>query len=176
MPDAVERNSCEGAQAARKGQKQTPFGQVSLNAVGDVITILDADLTMPPELLPRFYEAYANGVADFINGDAPGLSDEGQAMRFLIGLRTSFSRKALSLLWTAGWEIHFAERSFSRAVDHEWMRCWNKDFGRFDPFGDYELLFSAAELGLVSWMSQYVIARGPMAARRSAAFVMGSCC
>jgi hypothetical protein len=38
------------------------------HATGDLVTILDADLTMPPEMLPRFYEAYCQGLGDFING------------------------------------------------------------------------------------------------------------
>ena len=37
-------------------------------ANGDILMILDADLTMPPENLPRFYDALVSGVGDFING------------------------------------------------------------------------------------------------------------
>ncbi|MGZ9167055.1 MAG: glycosyltransferase, partial [Anaerolineales bacterium] len=38
------------------------------NAKGDVLMILDADLTVPPEDLPRFYEALVSGKGEFING------------------------------------------------------------------------------------------------------------
>ena len=52
-------------------------------ATCDLFTILDADLTMPPEMLPRFYDAYVEGRADYINGSRLLYPMEGEAMRFL---------------------------------------------------------------------------------------------
>ncbi|MGZ3885200.1 MAG: glycosyltransferase, partial [Bacteroidia bacterium] len=37
-------------------------------ATGDILMILDADLTVPPEDIPKFYNAIAGGKGDFING------------------------------------------------------------------------------------------------------------
>jgi hypothetical protein len=114
----------------------------------DLLTVLDADLTMPPELLPRFYEAYASGQADFINGTRLVYPMEGEAMRFLNWLGNIFFAKALSFtLESPLGDSLCGTKLFSRA-DHGWMSRWNRDFGRFDPFGDYEMLFPAAELGL----------------------------
>ena len=65
-------------------------------ASGDILTILDADLTMPPELLTRFYEAYCRGLADFVNGTRLVYPMEGEAMRFLNHLGNVFFAKSLS--------------------------------------------------------------------------------
>jgi len=59
-------------------------------ASGELLTILDADLTMPPELLGRFYAAYCEGHADFINGTRLVYPMEGDAMRFLNHLGNIF--------------------------------------------------------------------------------------
>jgi hypothetical protein len=115
---------------------------------GDLLTVLDADLTMPPELLPRFYHAYASGKADFVNGNRLVYPMEGEAMRFLNWLGNIFFAKALSFVLEAPLgDSLCGTKLFSRA-DHAWMTRWNSDFGNFDPFGDYEMLFPAAELCL----------------------------
>ena len=118
------------------------------HAEGDLLTILDADLTMPPELLDAFYQAYVDGLGDFVNGSRLVYPMEGAAMRFLNWLGTLFFAKALS--WVL--EVHIGDslcgtKLFSRA-DYERMIRWRRDFGDFDPFGDFEMLFPAAELGL----------------------------
>jgi len=45
--------------------------------------ILDADLTVPPEDLPRFYEAITSGIGEFINGVRLVYPMEREAMRTL---------------------------------------------------------------------------------------------
>lgn len=117
-------------------------------ASGDLLTILDADLTMPPEYLIRFYNAYCEGLADFINGSRLVYPMEGNAMRFLNRLGNIFFAKMLS--WVLDERIGDSlcgTKLFSR---HDYLRMvkWQDDFGDFDPFGDFELLFPAATLGL----------------------------
>jgi glycosyltransferase involved in cell wall biosynthesis len=53
------------------------------HATQPLLVILDADLTMPPEMLGRFYEAYCHGFGDFINGSRLVYPMEGDAMRLL---------------------------------------------------------------------------------------------
>ena len=50
-------------------------------ADGELLTILDADLTMPPQLMPRFYEAFLEGHGEIINGSRLLYPMEGEAMR-----------------------------------------------------------------------------------------------
>jgi len=118
------------------------------HATGELVTILDADLTMPPELLERFYDAYRAGLADFVNGSRLVYPMEGVAMRFLNLLGNVFFAKTLSfLLDTRLGDSLCGTKLFAR---HDWARFrhWTRGFGDYDPFGDFELLFPAAVLGL----------------------------
>ncbi len=117
-------------------------------AAGDLLTILDADLTMPPELLTRFVDAYISGKADFVNGSRIVYPMEGDAMRFLNRLGNVFFAKALT--WILGVRIGdcLCGTKLLTRPDYERMQRWRADFGDFDPFGDFELLFPAAVLGI----------------------------
>ena len=117
-------------------------------ATSDLVTILDADLTMPPELLGRFYLAYCEGLADFINGSRLAYPMEGEAMRFLNHLGNVFFAKALSFVLGNRIGDSLCGTKLMRRVDYQRMVSWRGDFGEFDPFGDFELLFPAAILGL----------------------------
>lgn len=115
---------------------------------GDILTILDADLTMPPEFLTRFYKTYCEGHADFINGSRLVYPMEGNAMRFLNRLGNVFFAKTLS--WVLDVQIGDSLCGTKLFTKHDYQRmvAWRKDFGNFDPFGDFELIFPAAILGL----------------------------
>ena len=89
---ALQQQAKGKADAVRLG-----FSQAS----SEVLTILDADLTMPPERLTRFYEAYCEGAADFINGTRLVYPMEGEAMRLLNHLANVFFAKMLSFVLDA---------------------------------------------------------------------------
>jgi hypothetical protein len=114
----------------------------------ELITILDADLTMPPEMLPRFYNAYCAGLADFVNGTRLVYPMEGEAMRFLNRLGNVFFAKALSFVLDTHLNDSLCGTKLLRRDDYARMVRWRGDFGDVDPFGDFELLFPAAIFGL----------------------------
>ncbi|HKY23138.1 MAG TPA: glycosyltransferase family 2 protein [Vicinamibacterales bacterium] len=116
-------------------------------ASGDLLTILDADLTMPPEDLTRFYDAYRHGVADFVNGTRLVYPMEGEAMRFLNRLGNVFFAKSLSYVLDVPLGDSLCGTKLMTRQDYERFVRWRRDFGDFDPFGDFELLFPAAVLG-----------------------------
>jgi SAM-dependent methyltransferase len=114
----------------------------------DVLMILDSDLTVPPEDLPKFYRALVTGKAEFVNGVRLVYPMEGQAMRFLNLLGNKFFSLALSWLLEqpikdslCGTKVLF-KRDYQRIADN---RAY---FGDFDPFGDFDLLFGAARLNM----------------------------
>ena len=119
-------------------------------ASNELLTILDADLTMPPEMIGRFYQAYGEGLADFVNGSRLLYSMEGQAMRFLNRLGNIFFAKTLS--WVLDMRIGDSLCGTKLLTRHDYQRMirWREDFGDFDPFGDFELLFPASVLWLGS--------------------------
>lgn len=117
-------------------------------ASGDVLMILDADLTMPPEFLPRFYDALVSGSGDFINGVRLVYPMEKHAMRFfnLIG------NKSFSMIFTYLLGQPIKDTLCGTKVlwkkDYETIAVNRNYFGDFDPFGDFDLIFGAAKLNL----------------------------
>ena len=117
-------------------------------ATGDVVTILDADLSMPPELLRLFFDAYCAGLADFINGTRLVYPMEGRAMRPLNHIGNVLFAKALRSVLGIPITDSLCGTKLAARHDFDRMRRWREDFGDFDPFGDFELLFPAAILTL----------------------------
>jgi SAM-dependent methyltransferase len=117
-------------------------------ASGDLLFILDADLTMPPEELPKFYEAAASGVADFVNGVRLVYPMENEAMRFMNMLGNKFFSSAFS--WLLGQPVKdtLCGTKVLFRSDYELIAKNRSYFGDFDPFGDFDLLFGAAKLNL----------------------------
>ncbi|RJQ39741.1 MAG: glycosyltransferase [Anaerolineaceae bacterium] len=118
------------------------------NASGGILMILDADLTVPPEDLPRFYQAIQSGRGDFINGVRLVYPMEKQAMRFL----NYIGNKIFSLLFSFLLDQPIKDTLCGTKVlwqkDYERIASNRPYFGDFDPFGDFDLLFGAAKLNL----------------------------
>jgi len=117
-------------------------------ASGDVLMILDADLTVRPEDLPRFYQALVSGKGEFINGVRLVYPMQQQAMRFLNLLGNKFFSLAFS--WLLGQPIKdtLCGTKVLWRRDYERIAANRAFFGEFDPFGDYDLLFGAAKQNL----------------------------
>lgn len=117
-------------------------------ARGDLLMILDADLTVPPEDLPRFHQALASGKGELINSVRLVYPMDKQAMRWLNFLGNKFFSLAFSLL--LGQPIKDTLGG-TKALSREHYRLIRENriyFGDFDPFGDFDLLFGAAKLNL----------------------------
>jgi len=117
-------------------------------ATGDVLMILDADLTVPPEELPKFHEAIASGRAEFINGVRLVYPMDDEAMPFL----NLCANKAFGLIfsWMLGQPVKdtlCGTKVLSRE-NYARIAANRSYFGNFDPFGDFDLLFGAAKLNL----------------------------
>lgn len=117
-------------------------------ASGDILMILDADLTVPPEYLPRFVEVLTSGKGEFVNGTRLVYPMEHQAMRFLNKVGNRF----FSLLFT--WLLNQPIRDtlcgtkvLSRR-HYDQIAANRHYFGDFDPFGDFDLLLGAAKANL----------------------------
>jgi SAM-dependent methyltransferase len=117
-------------------------------ASGELLMILDADLTVPPEDLTRFYEAWRTGQAEFVNGVRLVYPIESEAMRFMNLVGNKFFSLAFS--WLLGQPIKdsLCGTKVLSKTDYELIAANRSHFGDFDPFGDFDLLFGAAKLGL----------------------------
>jgi SAM-dependent methyltransferase len=117
-------------------------------ATGDVLFILDADLTVPPEDLPKFYAAISEGKAEFVNGSRLVYPMEGQAMRILNSVGNKFFGVALSAILEQRLKDTLCGTKVLFRRDYERIAASRSFFGDFDPFGDFDLLFGAAKQNL----------------------------
>jgi len=117
-------------------------------ATGDILVIQDADLTAPPEELPKFYDAIASGRAEFANGSRLVYPMERRAMRFLNLLGNKFFAQSLSFVLGQPVKDSLCGTKMLLRSDYERLLQRIAPFGDFDPFGDFNLLFGAALLGL----------------------------
>jgi hypothetical protein len=110
--------------------------------------ILDADMTVPPEDLPRFFDALRSGKGEFINGVRLVYPVDRQSMRFFNLIGNKFFSLAFS--WLLGQPIKdtLCGTKVLWKKDYEKISANRSYFGDFDPFGDFDLLFGAARLGL----------------------------
>ncbi|OGD93690.1 hypothetical protein A2697_01745 [Candidatus Curtissbacteria bacterium RIFCSPHIGHO2_01_FULL_41_44] len=117
-------------------------------ANGDILMIFDADLTVKPQDLEKFYTVLSNGYCEFANGSRLIYPQEKEAMRIL----NYFANKIFSMLFTyllgqrmkdtlCGTKVLFRE-------DYQKISKNRNYFGDFDPFGDFDLLFGASKLNL----------------------------
>jgi len=117
-------------------------------ATGDVLMILDADLTVAPEDLPKFWDALIEEKGEFINGTRLVYPMEREAMR----VANIAGNKVFSMIFSwildqritdtlCGTKVLWAE-------DYRRIAANRGLFGEVDPFGDFDLLFGAANLGL----------------------------
>ena len=117
-------------------------------ANGDILMILDADLTVPAEDLPRFYKVINSGKAEFVNGVRLVYPMQKRAMRFLNLIGNKFFSIAFS--WLLGQPIKdtLCGTKVIHKYDYEQISKNREYFGDFDPFGDFDLIFGAAKLNL----------------------------
>jgi SAM-dependent methyltransferase len=118
------------------------------NARGEVLMILDADLTVPPEDLPKFYNAIASGKGEFINGTRLVYPMEDEAMRYLNYL----GNRIFALLFTWLLNQRITDTLCGTKVltkeSYDEIALNRSYFGDFDPFGDFDIIFGAMKNNL----------------------------
>jgi glycosyltransferase involved in cell wall biosynthesis len=117
-------------------------------ATGDILMILDADLTVPPEDLPKFYDALLRGVADYVHGTRMLYPMESGAMRFLNKLGNAGFAKIFSFVLGKSIQDTLCGTKVLWKRDYERLAANRAYFGDFDPFGDFDLIFGVSKLNL----------------------------
>jgi glycosyltransferase involved in cell wall biosynthesis len=117
-------------------------------ARGEVVLILDSDMGVAPEDIPKFVQALVRGKGEFVNGSRLVYPMEGRAMRFL----NLLANKAFAFLftWILGQQVRdtlCGTKALYRE-DYDRIASGRAYFGDFDPFGDFDLLFGASRLNL----------------------------
>jgi UTP-glucose-1-phosphate uridylyltransferase len=117
-------------------------------ASNDVLMILDADLTVPPEELPRFYKALQSGRGEFLNGSRLVYPMEKEAMRFFNIIGNKFFAQAFSFVLGQEFKDTLCGTKVLTKNHYKKIAENRPFFGDFDPFGDFDLLFGASRSGL----------------------------
>jgi len=117
-------------------------------ATKDILMILDADLTTPPEELPKFYNAIAGNKAEFVNGSRLVYPMEREAMRFFNIVANKFFAAAFSFVLGQRFKDTLCGTKVLSRAHYKRLAAAREFFGDFDPFGDFDLLFGAARMGL----------------------------
>jgi len=117
-------------------------------AAGDVLMILDADISVPPEELPNFYDALVRGQGEFINGSRMVYLMDRRAMRFLNLLGNKVFGWVFTYLLSQRFRDTLCGTKVLTRSDYERIAAGRAYFGDFDPFGDFDLLFGAAKANL----------------------------
>lgn len=117
-------------------------------ARGDILIILDADLTVPPETMGKFYQAMVSGRGEFVNGTRLVYPMAPEAMRFLNFLANRAFARIFSFLLNQRFTDTLCGTKVLWRQDYETIVANRHYFGDFDPFGDFDLIFGAAKQNL----------------------------
>jgi hypothetical protein len=117
-------------------------------AKGDIFIILDADLSVPPEELPRFIDNLRTDTCEFANGSRLVYPMEDKAMQFLNLIGNRLFGIVFSFLIGQSVRDTLCGTKAMWADDYRRLAAQREYFGDFDPFGDFDLLFGASRLGL----------------------------
>ena len=110
--------------------------------------ILDADLTVPPAALPKFYDALVSGKGEFINGTRLVYPMENEAMRFLNHVANRIFAILFSYLLNQRFSDTLCGTKVLTRSAYRRIAAARPYFGEFDPFGDYDLIFGAVKQNL----------------------------
>jgi SAM-dependent methyltransferase len=117
-------------------------------ARGEIVMILDADLTVPPEAMPKFYNVLVRGQGELVNGTRMIYPMSGDAMRNL----NAIGNRAFAFIFSYLLNQRFTDTLCGTKAlwrrDYEEIAANRSYFGDFDPFGDFDLIFGAAKLNL----------------------------
>jgi len=117
-------------------------------AVGDILMILDADLTVPPEALPKFYAAITMGRGEFVNGTRLVYPMDHQAMRPLNFIANRLFAAVFSFLINQRFTDTLCGTKVLTDTAYRKIAAQRYYFGDFDPFGDFDLILGAAKSSL----------------------------
>ena len=117
-------------------------------ATKEILMILDADLTVQPEDLPKFYKAIIQNNGEFINGSRLVYPMEQKAMRFFNILGNKFFAITFSFILNQPVKDTLCGTKVLSRKNYLKIANNRSVFGDFDPFGDFDLLLGSVKLGL----------------------------
>ena len=113
-------------------------------ATGDLIAILDSDISVDPETIPDFFSIIEEGRADFVNGTRLIYEMESGSMRKINHLGNKFFQSIISFIIKKPLtDTLCGTKVFKKELINK-IYWWQKEFKLNDPFCDFDLIFSAS--------------------------------
>ena len=134
-------------------KKQTKNGKANAvweaveSSSHDLLAILDSDQSVDPETLTEFFEIIEGGNADFVNGTRLIYPMEQDAMRAINTVGNKIFQFLISLVIGQKLTDSLCGTKVFRKEDIDKIYSWQKRMKSKDPFGDFDLIFSAAYSG-----------------------------
>jgi ubiquinone/menaquinone biosynthesis C-methylase UbiE len=125
-----------------KGKKDAVFKGFDM-ASGDILMILDADLTVQPKELPKFFDAIASGKGEFINGSRFVYPMERESMRFLRSIANKFFGMLFSWMLSHYFKDILCGTKVIAKSDYEKIKKDRAFLGNFDNYGDFDLILGS---------------------------------
>jgi SAM-dependent methyltransferase len=132
---------------ARKGKGAAVF-EAFAQSRGEILMILDADMGVAPEDLPKFFDVLARDRGEFVNGSRLVYPREKEAMRLLNLIANHLFSMVFSWLLNQRFTDTLCGTKVLRRRDFDRILANRHFFGDFDPFGDFDLIFGAAKRNL----------------------------
>jgi len=130
-----------------KSGKANAVWEAAESSSGDFIAILDADISVEPETIPSFFKILEEGDADFVNGTRLIYDMEKGSMRFLNMLGNRFFQYVIGIIIsTPLTDTLCGTKVFKKSLINK-IFWWQSTNFLFDPFGDFDLIFTAAFTG-----------------------------
>lgn len=117
-------------------------------AKGDILMILDSDLSVSPEDLTKFYNLMESGKATFVNGSRFVYTQEKGAMRYFNHLGNKFFAFCFSLILKQKITDTLCGTKAIFRKDYITLAKKYKYIFENDPYGDFSLLLGAGKMGL----------------------------
>ncbi len=113
----------------------------------ELIAILDSDQSVDPETLKYFFEILESGNADFVNGTRLIYPMEDKAMRTINTFGNKIFQFLISLVIRQRLTDSLCGTKVFKKSNINKIKTWQDTLSSRDPFGDFDLIFSAAYAG-----------------------------
>jgi hypothetical protein len=129
-----------------KGKANAVFEALAITR-NDAIAILDSDISVDPETLTDFFRILENGEADFVNGTRFVYRMEKDSMRFFNIIGNKIFQFLIAIVISRNLSDSLCGTKVFQKELKEKLLTW-QDYNKApDPFGDFDMLFSAAFSG-----------------------------
>lgn len=131
---------------SKNGKANAVWEAIALSS-GDVLAILDSDLSVDPETLKDFFKIIESNSADFVNGTRLVYEMEKGSMRIINKLGNRVFQYLIGKIINEDLTDSLCGTKVFKKDLIKKIFWWQDNFNLKDPFGDFDLIFAASYTG-----------------------------